>query len=148
MNDAAEMAADMLVQRATLVVSSYVKNNALSAAELPLLIAAVHGTLKTLSQDAVQAAAPPALVPPVPIKHSVTADYIICLEDGKRFKALKRHLWTAFQMTPEQYRRKWNLPATYPMVAPNFAALRADLAKANGLGRKAAPAVSERRKVA
>lgn len=143
-----DITADMLVQRATLVVSSYVKNNALSAAELPLLIAAVHATLKTLSNEATQPSVPQTPVPAVPIKHSVTADYIICLEDGKQFKALKRHLWSAYHMTPDQYRRKWNLPSTYPMVAPNFAALRADLAKANGLGRKAAPHESERRKVA
>lgn len=79
---------------------------------------------------------PVQLKPAVPIKRSVTADYIICLENGRKFKSLKRHLMASHQMTPEQYREKWNLPADYPMVAPNYAATRSNLAKANGLGRK------------
>lgn len=82
---------------------------------------------------------PEPLVPAVAVKNSVTDDYLICLEDGKKFKSLKRHLMTGFGMTPEDYRAKWKLPADYPMVAPNYAAARSALAKTMGLGRKAAP---------
>lgn len=117
------------------IVSAYVGNNAVRGEELGDLIARVHGALATLGSDAaaVENAVPQA--PAVPVKRSVTPDYLICLDDGKKFKSLKRHLRTSHGMTPEEYRQKWNLPADYPMVAPNYAASRSALAKSMGLGR-------------
>jgi predicted transcriptional regulator len=117
------------------VISAYVSNNPVPVSELPSLIAQVHQSLAGLSNG--QATAPlEKLTPAVPIKKSVTPDYIVCLDDGKKFKSLKRHLKTTFGMTPEEYRAKWNLPADYPMVAPAYAAARSELAKKMGLGRK------------
>ena len=118
------------------IVSAYVGHNALSVADLPKLIADVHGALKNLRSNG--AALPPAeLKPAVPIRKSIAPDYLICLEDGKKFKSLKRHLRTHYDLSPEQYREKWGLPADYPMVAPNYSETRSRLAKDNGLGRKA-----------
>jgi predicted transcriptional regulator len=117
------------------IVSAFVGHNSLTTAELPALIASVQAALaKAATGKAEEPAAPQD--PAVPIKKSVTADYIICLEDGKKFKSLKRHLRTAYNMTPEQYRAKWNLPGDYPMVAPNYAQARSELAKTMGLGQK------------
>jgi predicted transcriptional regulator len=99
------------------------------------LIAAVHASLQFVAEGAKEQPKEP-LVPAVSIKKSVQPDYIVCLEDGKRFKSLKRHLRTKFDMTPEQYRQKWDLPRDYPMVAPNYASRRSELAKALGLGQK------------
>jgi predicted transcriptional regulator len=117
------------------VVSAYVSNNPVPVGELSKLIADVYTAL-----GQVNGAAPTEVVEPqkaaVPIKKSVTPDYIISLEDGKRFKSLKRHLMTSYGMTPDEYRAKWNLPSDYPMVAPNYAATRSALAKTIGLGRK------------
>ena len=119
------------------VVAAYVSNNPVPVGELPKLIADVYTAL-----GQVNGAAPAAEVEPqkpaVPIKKSVTPDFIVSLEDGKRFKSLKRHLMTSYGMTPEEYRAKWNLPSDYPMVAPNYAASRSALAKTMGLGRKPA----------
>ncbi|ACL59919.1 MucR family transcriptional regulator [Methylobacterium nodulans] len=115
------------------IVGAYVAHNAVPTAELPGLIAAVHGALAALGRPAEPEA--PALVPPVPIRKTVTPDAIISLEDGKPYKSLKRHLTTR-GLTPEQYRAKWGLPVDYPMVAANYAAHRSELAKAAGLGRK------------
>ncbi|MEI7607710.1 MAG: MucR family transcriptional regulator [Rhodospirillaceae bacterium] len=118
------------------IVSAYVSKNSLQANELPALISSIHQSLTTLGQP--QAAEPPAeLKPAVPVKKSVTADYIICLEDGKKLKMLKRHLSSSYGMTPDEYRTKWGLPADYPMVAPNYAKARSDLAVKLGLGKKA-----------
>lgn len=128
-----------LVTCTTRIVSAYVGYNSLSTHDLTTLIASVHGALKNLNSAAVVEIAP-ELKPAVPIKKSVTADFIICLEDGKKFKSLKRHLMTHYKMTPDDYRTKWNLPSDYPMVAPAYAAVRSSLAKANGLGRKTADA--------
>ena len=114
------------------VVSAYVSNNAVPSEELPQLIQRVHSTLTSLS-DAEQAKTE-VPKPVVPINKSITPDYIICLEDGKRLKMLKRHLKTAYNMTPEEYRDRWGLPTTYPMVAPNYAKQRSKLAKEIGLG--------------
>ena len=126
---------DMSVKHVAQIVAAYVSNSALRVTDLPKLIAAVHVAITALDQP--QAISAPAeLTPAVPIKKSVTPDYIICLEDGKKFKSLKRHLRTAYQMTPEQYRAKWKLPQDYPMVAPNYSASRSSLATASGLGRK------------
>ena len=117
------------------VVSAYVSNNAVGSAELPSLI---NDTYDALSKAAAKASQPlvEELNPMVPIKKSVTPDYIVCLEDGKKFKSLKRHLRTHYDLTPEEYREKWSLPHDYPMVAPNYAAARSALAKKMGLGQR------------
>jgi len=115
------------------IVSAHVSNNALQAEALPSLIQSVFKTLISAGKDGV---APGKPQPAVPVKKSVFPDYIICLEDGKKLKMLKRHLKTAYNMTPEQYRERWELPVTYPMVAPNYAAHRSSLAKKIGLGTK------------
>lgn len=117
------------------IVAAYVANNSVPAGNLPELIATVHAAVSGLSKSAVSPAEEPT--PAVNPKRSVHADHIICLEDGKRFKSLKRHLMTHYGMTPEEYRAKWGLPHDYPMVAPNYAAARSELAKKMGLGRKA-----------
>lgn len=117
------------------IVSAYVANNPVPAATLAELIATVHGAVSGLATPATPQAEQPT--PAVNPKRSVHADYIICLEDGKKFKSLKRHLST-HGLTPEEYRMKWGLPHDYPMVAPNYAAARSQLAKKMGLGRKPA----------
>ncbi len=118
----------------TEIVSSHVSNNPVAASDLPGLIEVVYSKLSDLG--GASKAAKEDLVPAVPIKKSVTDDYIYCLEDGKKLKMLKRHLMTAYNMTPEDYRAKWGLKPDYPMVAPNYAAKRQELAKKIGLGRK------------
>jgi predicted transcriptional regulator len=128
------------IELATEIVSAYVSNNSLPTAELPALIEAVHGSLNKIASGA-QEAPVEALVPAVPVKKSITPDFIICLEDGKKFKSLKRHLRTKYDMTPDQYRAKWGLPSDYPMVAPNYASARSELAKAMGLGAQRRKAV-------
>ena len=126
---------DNLIDLTADIVSAYVSNNTVPATDLPQLINEVYGALQKTS-GAVTEPEPEPLKPAVPIKKSVTPDYIICLEDGKQFKSLKRHLRTHYDMTPEEYREKWGLPADYPMVAPNYAAARSDLAKKMGLGQQ------------
>jgi predicted transcriptional regulator len=116
------------------IVSAYVGNNAVGAAELPALIQAVHGALKGVS-TAMEPVEVAPKEPAVPIKRSVTPEFLICLEDGRKFKSLKRHLRTKYNMSPEDYRAKWGLPKDYPMVAPNYAKARSDLAKQMGLGQ-------------
>lgn len=120
------------------IVSAYVENNQVPAAGLPELIASVNSAIVSLGQ-AVEA---PVEVPQPAVnpKRSIHPDYLICLEDGKKFKSLKRHLSVHFGLTPEEYRAKWGLPLDYPMVAPNYAAARSELARSLGLGRKAAAA--------
>ncbi|MHA6298756.1 Ros/MucR family transcriptional regulator [Devosia sp. CAU 1758] len=125
-----------LIELSTEIVSAYVSHNAVSPGDLPKLIAEVHGALRALHANEVPAPVE-ELKPAVPIRKSVANDYIICLEDGKKFKSLKRHLRTHFSLSPEEYREKWGLPADYPMVAPSYSATRSKLAKDNGLGRKA-----------
>jgi predicted transcriptional regulator len=115
------------------IVSAYVSNNPVPAASLPDLIASVNAAVRGLAGPA--KAAPIELVPAVNPKRSVFPDHIICLEDGLKFKSLKRHLMTDHGLTPDEYRAKWGLPADYPMVAPNYSATRSRLAKASGLGR-------------
>ena len=117
------------------IVSAYVSNNTVAASEIPDLISQVHRALLRVSGGAAEMHAEP-VKPAVSVKRSVTPEYIVCLEDGKKFKSLKRHLRTQYNMTPEQYREKWNLPAEYPMVAPNYAAARSQLAKQMGLGQQ------------
>src|SRR5437868_5845735 len=121
------------------IVSAYVSNNPLPVSGLPDMIASVHAALSGLGTPIPPVAEPQT--PAVNPKKSVTPDFIICLEDGKKFKSLKRHLSTDFGLTPDAYRAKWGLPADYPMVAPNYAASRSELAKSIGLGRKAVEVV-------
>ncbi|MDR4307492.1 MucR family transcriptional regulator [Chelatococcus sambhunathii] len=123
------------IELAADIVSAYVSNNSVAAADLPSLINEVHGALTRVSTGVVETVAE-APKPAVPLKKSVTSDYIICLEDGKKFKSLKRHLRTQYNMSPEEYREKWGLAPDYPMVAPNYAAARSELAKKMGLGQQ------------
>lgn len=116
------------------IVSAYVGNNTISAAELPSLIQSVHRALAGVSGGAEPVEVAPR-DPAVPVRRSITPDFIICLEDGRKFKSLKRHLRTKYNMSPEEYRAKWGLPKDYPMVAPNYAKARSDLAKQMGLGQ-------------
>jgi predicted transcriptional regulator len=122
-----------LLRLTTDIVAAYVGRNAVPTAEIAQLISAVHAALKSAGQEA-RGAAP--LKPAVPIRKSITPDYLICLEDGKRLKMLKRHLRSSYGLTPDDYRKKWDLPADYPMVAPNYAEQRRTLAKSIGLGTK------------
>jgi predicted transcriptional regulator len=117
------------------IVSAYVSNNPTPASDIPALIGQIHAALLRVSTGRAELPLEPAR-PAVPVKKSMTADYLICLEDGKRFKSLKRHLRTQYSMTPEQYRDKWGLSADYPMVAPNYAVARSQLAKKMGLGQQ------------
>lgn len=115
------------------IVAAHVSNNSVAVSDLPLIISSVHGALTDLSGKAAEHAKPE---PAVPVKSSIKPDYVVCLEDGKKLKMLKRHLMTHYKMTPDDYRTKWGLPASYPMVAPNYAQKRAELARAIGLGKK------------
>jgi MucR family transcriptional regulator, transcriptional regulator of exopolysaccharide biosynthesis len=117
------------------IVSAYVSNNSVPASDLPALIEQVHTALTRVSAGHSHATAEPAK-PVVAVKKSITPEYIVCLEDGKKFKSLKRHLRAQYNLTPEQYREKWGLAADYPMVAPNYAAARSRLAKQMGLGQQ------------
>jgi predicted transcriptional regulator len=126
------------------IVSAYVGNNSISAAELPSLIQSIHRALSSVT-----AAAEPVEVAPkepaVSIRRSIQQDFLICLEDGRKFKSLKRHLRTKYNLSPEEYRAKWNLPKDYPMVAPSYAKARSDLAKQMGLGQGGRQAGAKRR---
>ncbi len=121
-----------LLALTTDIVSAHLANNQVAAEEIPAIIQKVYKTLAHVSGDTLSMAERPQ--PAVPIKKSVTPDYIVCLEDGKQLKMLKRHLKTAYNMSPEEYRERWGLPADYPMVAPNYAKRRSKLAKEIGLG--------------
>jgi predicted transcriptional regulator len=125
-----------LIDLAADIVSAYVSNNTVATSDLPGLIADVYAALQRTSSGVAPEPQPEPLKPAIPIKKSVTPDYIICLEDGKKFKSLKRHLRTQYGVTPEEYREKWGLPPDYPMVAPNYAQARSDLAKKMGLGQQ------------
>lgn len=135
MAEDADNTIDALIELTADVVSAYVSNNPVPVSDLPALIGQVHAALKGTIGN-VPAEIPEALKPAVPIRKSVTPDYLICLDDGKKFKSLKRHLSSRYGLTPEEYRAKWSLPSDYPMVAPNYAATRSALAKTMGLGRK------------
>ena len=126
--------AETLITLTTDIVVSYVSNNSVAADEVAGLIKSVHGTLAGLGSGGETAAERPD--PAVSIRSSVKPDYIVCLEDGKKLKMMKRYLRTNYNMTPEEYRARWGLPADYPMVAPNYAEKRRDLAMKIGLGRK------------
>lgn len=125
-----------LLRMAAEVAAAYVSNNTLPPAQITDVIRTIYASFVALERN--DGAAPSAGKPVVPIKKSVTPDYIICLEDGKKLKMLKRHLRTAYSMTPDEYRAKWGLPLDYPMVAPNYAEQRSVFAKKIGLGRKPA----------
>ncbi|HEX8661949.1 MAG TPA: MucR family transcriptional regulator [Brevundimonas sp.] len=130
------------------IVSAYVGNNNVQATEVPGLISSIHAALTQVSNGAVEPE-PEVKDPAVPVRKSITPDFLICLEDGRKFKSLKRHLRTKYNMSPEEYRAKWGLPKDYPMVAPNYAKARSDLAKSMGLGqggRKPARAAAGRAK--
>ncbi|MFY7837859.1 MAG: MucR family transcriptional regulator [Novosphingobium sp.] len=116
------------------IVMAFVSNNTLAASDMPGLIQSVHASISAL--DAAVQAAPERPEPAVAIRNSIKQDYIVCLEDGKKLKMLKRHLATRYNMTPEQYRERWGLPADYPMTAPAYVETRRQIAKDNGLGRK------------
>lgn len=117
------------------IVSAYLGNNPIPVSEIPNLISQVHAALLRASVGRFEAP-PESAKPAVSVKKSITADYLVCLEDGKQFKSLKRHLRTQYNMTPEQYRDKWSLPPDYPMVAPNYAVTRSALARKMGLGQQ------------
>jgi len=126
--------ASILLRLTTDIVSAFVRNNSVPTLQLHDVVREVYGSLKSILQDEIRDATP--LKPAVAINRSVTPDYIVCLEDGRKLKMLKRHLRTAFGMTPDEYRSKWGLSPSYPMVAPNYAKRRSEFAKRIGLGQK------------
>jgi predicted transcriptional regulator len=125
------------------IVSAFVSNNAVRASELPAIIEAVHTSLLKASELKTEEPVSETKAPAVPVKKSITDEFIICLEDGKKFKSLKRHLSTAYNMSPDEYRAKWGLSRDYPMVAPAYASARSSLARQMGLGRKRDEALDE-----
>jgi predicted transcriptional regulator len=130
-----EAAGKSLIDLTANIVSAYLSNNPTPAVEIPNLISQVHTALQRVAGGRTEVSPEPAR-PAVAVKKSIHSDYLVCLEDGKRFKSLRRHLRTQYNMTPEQYRDKWNLPPDYPMVAPNYAVTRSQLAKKMGLGQQ------------
>jgi predicted transcriptional regulator len=128
------VASEEMVALTSRITAAYLRGNAVPAADIAGVIAIVHGSLLQLGQPATQPEE--ILKPAVPIRRSVTAEYIVCLEDGRKLKMLKRYLRTTYGMTPDQYRARWNLPADYPMVAPAYAERRSEFARASGLGRR------------
>ena len=136
---ATETTSGNYIELAAEIVSAFVSNNSVKPADLPALIDSVHSALHSVAHPAPKQEEP-KLTPPVPVKRSITPDFLISLEDGKRYRSLKRHL-AGRGLTPEQYREKWGLPRDYPMVAPNYSARRSELARSMGLGqKKASPA--------
>ena len=134
MPDSDKVSAEELLRMTTDIAAAYVSNNAIASPQLPEVIKTIHSSLLALQGAA---GGPEGLSPAVPIKKSIMPDYLVCLEDGKKFKSLKRHLRTHYDLSPEDYREKWGLPHDYPMVAPNYAAQRSEFAKKIGLGRTA-----------
>lgn len=133
----AEETEHTVISLAAKLVSAYVSNNPVPVADLPTVIGQVYASLKVVAAPRQSEPEPPKAA--VPVKKSVTPDFIICLEDGKRFKSLKRHIAVHYGLSPDEYRAKWNLPSDYPMVAATYSAQRSALAKSAGLGRKPAP---------
>jgi predicted transcriptional regulator len=129
MDDKAE-----IIEMTAEIVAAYVENNTVPTGDLPGLIQSVHRALTGITAGPETVEAPPK-EPAVPVRRSITPDHLVCLEDGRKFKSLKRHLRTKYNMSPEEYRAKWSLPKDYPMVAPNYAKARSDLAKQMGLGQ-------------
>ena len=132
------------IEMAAEIVAAFVSHNAVPAAELPSLIQSFHGALQKISSTKAEEPAEPVKTPAVPVKKSIHDDYLICLEDGKKFKSLKRHLRTQYNMSPNEYREKWGLSGDYPMVAPNYARARSALAKEMGLGQQRKKALTSR----
>ena len=132
-----------IVEMSAEIVSAYVRNNSVPASELPSLLQSIHDSLSNILNGAKPEPVKEPLQPKVPIKKSVTNEFIVCLEDGKRFKSLKRHLHSEHGLSPQEYREKWGLGKDYPMVAPAYADARSNLAKTMGLGRKAGTASAE-----
>ena len=132
------MEQDSLIELTAEIVSAYVSNNNIDSGEISDLIRDVHSALHRTAGTVAAEPEPEPLKPAVAVRKSVTPDFIICLEDGKKFKSLKRHLRTHYDLTPEEYREKWGLPSDYPMVAPNYAKARSNLAREMGLGQKRA----------
>jgi predicted transcriptional regulator len=130
-----EIGGKSLIEMTTTVVAAYLSNNSVASSQISEVIHTVHDALQGLTTGGHEPE-PEPLKPAVPIKKSVTPEYIVCLEDGKQLKMLKRHLRTTYDLTPEEYRAKWGLPADYPMVAPNYAQQRSEFAKKIGLGRQ------------
>jgi predicted transcriptional regulator len=130
--EATDIRGQDLVRLTTDIVSAYLTNNSVPVAEIPAIIKSIHATLQSFGNESAPAT---TQKPAVPIKKSVQDDYIVCLEDGAKLKMLKRYLRSRYDMTPEDYRQKWSLPADYPMVAPNYAELRSAFAKKIGLGK-------------
>jgi predicted transcriptional regulator len=126
------------------IVAAYVENNTISTTDLPALIQSVHRALNSISTGVETVETAPK-EPAVPVRRSITPDHLVCLEDGRKFKSLKRHLRTKYNLSPEDYRAKWGLPKDYPMVAPNYAKARSDLAKQMGLGQGGRQAPRKRR---
>ena len=135
---------DDILKLATEIVAAYVSNNPIPVSEVPAMIKSVHSTLGGLGNGLI-GRHHSSQKPAIPIKRSVNPDYIVCLEDGKKLKMLKRYLRSNYSMTPEEYRAKWGLPADYPMVAPNYAAQRSEFAKKIGLGRTASSSTRRRK---
>ena len=131
-----------LLERTAKIVSAYVSNNSIEASGLPSVIASVHDALSRSVKGEKEQPADEIPIPAVPVKKSVTDDFIICLEDGLKFKSLKRHLTSKFGMSPNEYRKRWRLPSDYPMVAPLYSAKRSAMALSIGLGRNASAAAS------
>jgi predicted transcriptional regulator len=142
MTDTVDMTETLITLTAD-IVSAHVSNNSVAVSDLPLLIQSVHSALSELEENSAPEEKPE---PAVSIRSSIKPDYVVCLEDGKKLKMLKRHLMTHYNMTPDDYRQKWGLPADYPMVAPNYAEQRRKLAKKIGLGRKPGTKVTAKRK--
>ena len=143
MSEESNGVAELLITLTADIVAAHVSNNSVAVADVSTLISNVHAALSGISGPAITVET--ALEPAVPIRNSVKRDFIVCLDDGKKLKMLKRHLMTHYGMTPEDYRAKWGLPADYPMVAPAYAEQRRELAKAIGLGR--APSSGRKKKV-
>ena len=129
------MEQENLIELTAEIVSAYVSNNSVASSDIPMLISNVHSAL-TRTAGGGSEPAREALKPAISVRKSITPDYLICLEDGKRFKSLKRHLRTHYDLTPDEYREKWGLASDYPMVAPNYAKARSELAKEMGLGQQ------------
>lgn len=134
MDNSAPDMTETLITLTSDIVAAHVSNNAVEVSDVPVLIQSIYTALAGLGSEPVEEETPPE--PAVSVRSSVKPDYIVCLEDGKKLKMLKRHLMTHYNMTPDEYRARWNLPADYPMVAPNYAEKRRELAKKIGLGRK------------
>ena len=140
MDDKAE-----IIEMTAEIVAAYVENNTIATSDLPALIQSVHRSLTSVASGVEAVEAPPK-EPAVPVRRSITPEHLVCLEDGRKFKSLKRHLRTKYNMSPEEYRAKWGLPKDYPMVAPNYAKARSELAKQMGLGQGGRQAAKPKRR--